>query len=73
MVMHSIGFNRLTRLKIFSQNISCFQNTQNHDSGIVLLPRALYSVLGTGPEQILFLVAVVVVVVVAAVVFFFRK
>ena len=38
----------------------------------MLLPRALYSVLGTGPAQILFLVAVVVVVV-AAVVFFFLE
>ena len=35
----------------------------------MLLPRALYSVLGTGPAQILFLVAVVVVVVVAVVFF----
>lgn len=62
MVMHSIAFNRLTRLKI---------NTQNHHSGIVLLPRALYSALATGPAQILFFVAVVVVI--AAAVFFFRK
>ena len=60
MVMHSIAFNRLTRLKI---------NTQNHDCGIVLLPRALYSALATGPAQILFFVAVVVVI--AAVFFSF--
>ena len=43
----------------------------------MLLPRAFYSVLGTGPAQILLFVAVVVVVVVvvvvAAVVFFFLE